>query len=147
MLAFRDCKMEISQDTLRVVNFLQEFSNNSLRKRKDIEVILEIAATKSNPIIIEKIVFVGKSIWNLNKAFSRSQTSNSNLQRELENSFYELQDLLYQLIQGIEDQAVINRFNDVYLQRNLGCFRNSIDLSHDLAKLKELIQKMQSEHK
>jgi len=139
--------MEISQDTLRVVDFLQEFSNNSLRKRNDIEVILEIGATKSNPIIIEKIVFVGKSIWNLNKAFKRSQSNNQNLQRELENSFYELQKLLKELIQDIDDQIIIERFNVVYFQNNLGCYRNAIDLSYDLTKLKELIQKMQSEKK
>ena len=139
--------MDISPDTLRVVDFLQQFSNYSLRKTKDIEVILEIAASKNNPSIIENIVFVGKSIWNLNKTYSRAKTNNQNLHKELENSFHELQNLLLKLLEGINDETIINRFNVVYLQNNLGCFRNVIDLSHDLAKLKELIQKMQSQKK
>lgn len=139
--------MDISIDTLRVVDFLQNFSNNTLRKRKDIEFILEIGAIKSNPTIIQQIIFLGKSIWNLNKTLSRSQNDNTNLQRELENSFYQFQDLLCSLLDGIDAPEVHNRFNTVYLQPNSGCFRNTIDLSHDLSKLKELIQNMQSQIK
>lgn len=139
--------MNISEDTLRVVDFLQDYSNNTLRKRKDIEVLLEIGAMKSDHSIVEKIIFVGKSIWNLNKTFSRSQSDNKNLQRELENSFYEIQEYLTTMLDGIDDDELTQRFKTVYLQRNSGCFRNAIDLSHDLSKLKELIQKMQSHSK
>lgn len=139
--------MNISEDTIRVVDFLQDYSNNTLRKRKDIEVILEIGAIKSDHSIVEKIIFVGKSIWNLNKTFSRSQSDNRNLQRELENSFYEIQEYLAKMLDGIDATDIIERFNTIYLQRNSGCFRNVIDLSHDLSKLKDLIQKMQSQSK
>lgn len=139
--------MNISEDTLRVVNFLQEFSNNTLRKRNDIEAILEIGATKADSILIEKIIFTGKSIWNLHKTLSRSQIDNTNLQRELEKSFYELQELLAKLIDGIEETDLLQRFENVYFQKNSGCFRNVVDLSHDLAKLKDLIHDMQSRSK
>lgn len=139
--------MLISEDTLRVVNYLQEFSNNTLRKRNDIEYILEIGATKSNPLLVKNIIFVGKSIWNLSKTFSRSQKDNQNLHRELENSFYELQMLLTSLIENIENSEIIDRFSNVYLSKSSGCLRNAIDLSHDLSKLKELISLMESQLK
>ena len=139
--------MIISDDTLNVVNFLQNYSNNNLRKPKDIQFILEIGAIKAIPEHIQQIIFLGKSIWNLNKSLSKSNDANANLQRELENSFYQFQDLLRTLLDGIDSPEVSERFLLVYLQPNSGCFRNTIDLSHDLSILKELIQHLYNQNK
>lgn len=132
--------MIISQDTLNVVNFLQNYSNNTLRKPNDLQIILEIGALKSIPQYIQQIIFLGKSIWNLHRALSRARYANANLQREIENSFYEFQSLLRTLLDGIDSPEILNRFQTVYLETTSGCFRNTIDLAHDLAILKDLIQ-------
>lgn len=138
--------MIISNDTLNVVNFLHNYSNNTLRKPNDIQIILEIGAIKSIPNHIQQIIFLGKSIWNLNKSLSKSKDNNANLHRELENSFYQFQSLLKTLLDEINDNEVLNRFNNIYLQLNIGCFRNIIDLSHDLSILKELIQHLYNQN-
>jgi len=139
--------MIISNDTLNVVDFLQNYSKNTLRKTKDIQIILEIGALKATPDHIQQIIFLGKSIWNLNKSLSNPKDDNANLQRELENSFYQFQDLLRTLLDDIDAPEVLDRFHTVYLQPNSGCFRNTIDLSHDLSILKELIQHFYNQNK
>lgn len=139
--------MIISNDTLNVVDFLQNYSKNTLRKTKDIQIILEIGALKATPDHIQQIIFLGKSIWNLNKSLSNPKDDNASLQRELEKSFYQFQDLLRTLLDDIDAPEVLNRFHTVYLQPNSGCFRNTIDLSHDLSILKELIQHLYNQNK
>ncbi len=139
--------MIISNDTLNVVDFLQNYSKNTLRKTKDIQIILEIGALKATPDHIQLIIFLGKSIWNLNKSLSNPKDDNANLQRELEKSFYQFQDLLRTLLDDIDAPEVLDRFHTVYLQPNSGCFRNTIDLSHDLSILKELIQHLYNQNK
>lgn len=139
--------MIISNDTLNVVDFLQNYSNNTLRKPKDIQFILEIGAIKATPDHIQQIIFLGKSIWNLNKSLSNPKDDNANLQREFEKSFYQFQDLLRTLLDDIDAPEVLDRFLTIYFQANSGCFRNTIDLAHDLSILKELIQHLYNQNK
>ncbi len=134
----------ISEDTQKVIEFLQNYTKNNLRKPADLATILEISALNSDHNFVINLVFIGKSLWNLNRAFTKSQgTDNQNLERELQKNFVEMQDSLASLIDEIEDEETKERFRSVYLQNTAGCFRNMIDLSYDLTKLKDLMSDMQ----
>lgn len=134
----------ISEDTQKVMDFLQDYSKHNLRKPADLSIILEISALNSDHNFVINLVFIGKSLWNLNRAFTNSQgIDNQNLERELQKNFVELQENLTKLIDEIEDGETIERFQNVYLQNSIGCFRNMIDLSYDLTKLKDLMSDMQ----
>ena len=134
----------ISEDTQKVMDFLQDYSKHNLRKPADLSTILEISASNLDHNFMINLVFIGKSLWNLNRAFTNSQgIDNQNLERELQKNFVELQENLTKLIDEIEDGETIERFQNVYLQNSIGCFRNMIDLSYDLTKLKDLMSDMQ----
>jgi hypothetical protein len=134
----------ISEDTQKVIDFLQDYTKKNLRKPVDLATILEISALNSDHNFVINLVFIGKSLWNLNRAFTKSQgTDNQNLERELQKNFVEMQESLAKLIDEIEDEETKERFRSVYLQNTLGCFRNMIDLSYDLTKLKDLMSDMQ----
>lgn len=131
--------MEISKDTQQVIDYLQYYCNNSLRKAQDIAIILELTAERNDYYLANQIIFTGKSIWNLHRTLRRSDGSNSTtlLEQEIINSFKEIQDLLKKLTFYAENET-IKRFEDVYLQETAGCLRNIIDLSHDLSILKDV---------
>jgi hypothetical protein len=134
----------ISEDTQKVIDFLQDYTKKNLRKPVDLATILEISALNSDHNFVINLVFIGKSLWNLNRAFTKSQgTDNQNLERELQKNFVEMQESLAKLIDEIEDEETKERFRSVYLQNTLGCFRNMIDLSYDLTKLKDLMSDRQ----
>ena len=57
--------MELSEDTQKVLEFLDNYSESGIRKRNDIASILEISASYNLHTLFNNIVFTGKSIWNL----------------------------------------------------------------------------------
>jgi hypothetical protein len=140
--------MEISEDTQKVINYLQYYSNNSLRKAQDVALILEINAERNDYLLANQIIFTGKSIWNLHRTLRRSDGSRdiSLLEKEILSSFKEIQKLLSKFINYAEKEQ-IKRFEEVYLQETAGCLRNIIDLSHDLSILKEVQTEQMKEKK
>ncbi|MBL7974003.1 MAG: hypothetical protein JNJ85_03770 [Candidatus Kapabacteria bacterium] len=136
--------MEISNDTQAVIEYLDNYSGNNLRKKNDMATIFELAATKDSAEIINTIVFSGTSLW---KVFGvlRKQTPQSEGYKQLENEFAasmnELRSNLSVLVEETEEE-ILQRFHDIYLSMNSGVIRNLTDLAHDLSQFKELQNEM-----
>jgi hypothetical protein len=134
--------MKISADTQSVIDFLQMISDNGIRKPIDLAAILEVGATYSQDELVQSIIFTGKSIWNLSKILTRSPDSAAidKINREFRDNIDEMQNQLLKIIDFVEI-ADVQRFNIVYLQKDLGSMRNIIDLAHDLSILKDAQKK------
>jgi len=137
--------MNISKDTKEVIKFLDYTTGNNLRKKNDMEIILELGASKGDFRLIEKITFTGKYLWNLHTTIvnSKQDEGKDKLKKEIESSAVELRALLNELITEAEDFNHEN-FRDKYFEDNIGSFRNLIDLSHDLSRFKEMQNTMKS---
>ncbi|MCE5305100.1 MAG: hypothetical protein ABFD61_04895 [Chloroherpetonaceae bacterium] len=134
--------MKISADTQSVIDFLQMISDNGIRKSIDLATILEVGATYSQDELVQSIIFTGKSIWNLSKILTRSPDSAAidKINREFRDNIDEMQNQLRKITDFVE-MADVQRFNIVYLQKDLGSMRNIIDLAHDLSILKDAQKK------
>lgn len=135
--------MIISDDTKRVIEYLQMISEDNLRKSKDLSIMLEVGATYSQNELIQSLIFTGKSIWNLSKTIARSIDTipNDNLKREFEANINEFREMITQIIDYVDEEDA-NRFYIIYLNNDLGATRNIIDLAHDLSILKDIQKKM-----
>jgi hypothetical protein len=132
--------MQLSEDTLQVLSFLDYTSGNNLRKRNDLGTILEIGAATGDYETIDSIIFNGKYLWNLHILLKREnleQDAFEKLLGEIEITVAELTKLLKKLTGSISEFDP-HRFNDIYFAGDNGAFRNLIDLAHDLSRLKEV---------
>lgn len=132
--------MQISEDTQKVMNFLIEYSNGTLRKSDDVAVLLETSATYDLAEEINDLSFHCKSLWNMHKTLKRNEAnvdSNINIRSEIEKTHQIILNLLYTII-SLTDEEDKSRFEKKYFQQTTGCFLNIIDLAHDLAILKNL---------
>ena len=132
--------MIISKDTERVLEVLDTFSNNSLRKRNDLALILEAGATFGEADSVNMLIFAGSSARNLSKTIKRNPDNTEGspfLIRELMKSIAEIRAALIKISEYFEDE-VLDRFQRVYIKENSGSDKNIIDLAHDLSFLKDL---------
>lgn len=132
--------MQLSNDTLAVVNYLDEYTGGNLRKKNDIGAVIEICATYNEPELLNRIIFTGKSLWNIASKLRKVNPSADGielLQKEVERCSTELSGYLSE-IAGAADDDLKKRFDDIYLQLTRGAVKNLIDLGHDLAKFKDL---------
>ncbi len=131
--------MTFSDDTINVINYLDVFSNYSLRKKQDVSVLLEVSASLNIADKFNQIIFLGKSIWNLYQTIRRSSNNGdiSLVEKEILISFQEFQKNL-EILSANFSPEIQNRFKSVYLQDTEGCFKNTIDLSHDLSIFKDI---------
>ena len=139
--------MIISEDTKKVIDFLNDFSENNLRKSNDLSAILEIGATFGLVKSINELIFCGTSIKNLHytlKHLNESDSSYHSILNELNNSIYEITKLLTEIAKISDNQDIINRFQNIYLQETNGSLLNIIDFSNDLYYLKKLQQTSKS---
>ena len=132
--------MELSKDTLQVLEFLDYTTGNNLRKRNDIGLILEIGAGKGKFVLIDKLIFTGSYLWRLYRLLIGQDISEDDaykLQRELAGTLQNFKDYLTELISNAEPESK-KRFNALYFPNEQGAFRNLIDLAYDISKLKEV---------
>jgi hypothetical protein len=132
--------MELSKDTLQVLEFLDYTTGNNLRKRNDIGLILEIGAGKGKFVLIDKLIFTGSYLWRLYRLLIGQDISEDDaykLQRELAGTLQNFKDYLTELISNAEPESK-KRFNALYFPNEQGAFRNLIDLAYDIFKLKEV---------
>jgi hypothetical protein len=132
--------MIISEDTQRVVELLEEYAKNSLRKKNDFSLIMELGATHSLPDQILDLIFIGKVIWTLSATIKKAQPNSEGIelvQKEFEQNLDKIKTILTYLSQ-IAEQEDKERLEVTYLQMTRGCVLNIIDLSHDLAKFKNM---------
>lgn len=132
--------MQISDDTLAVVNYLDQYCDGNLRKKNDFASILEICATYNGVETLSRLIFAGKSLWNISSKLRKANPAAEGielLQKETERCCNEMYVYLKEISDNA-DEEIQNRFNDVYLQLTRGAIKNLIDLGHDLAKFKDL---------
>lgn len=132
--------MKLSPDTKEILSFLDYVTGNSLRKRKDLGMILEVLATENKINLANELLFYGSALWNTFRISKRSNTANAELEKittELPNLFKTLEKILNQ-IHSLLPQNEQVRFDRVYLQPTRGCQLNIVDLCYDLNELKKV---------
>ncbi|MCX7909391.1 MAG: hypothetical protein N2560_07740 [Ignavibacteria bacterium] len=136
--------MQFSEDTNRILEFLDYTSSGTLRKRNDLGTILEVLASRNKPELANELIFYGSALWASYKIFRRDKTSQSTqkIKDELENLFNKLLELLNEIVAFFEDEELIQRFQKVYLKPDIGSRMNLIDLSYDLNELKKVQLKL-----
>lgn len=133
--------MKLSEDTLQVLEFLDNFSEGSIRKRNDIALLLEVAATYNLPEIFNQLVFTGKSVWNLSRKIKKidpNQEGADLVRHEFSKQLEEQKRLLAMLVNQSEENEIIERFDTIYFVITQGAVKNLTDLAHDLAVFKDL---------
>lgn len=142
--------MEISNDTEKVLDFLDYYSGNTLRKRSDLAVLLELSASYDLANEINDLIFEGTFFKNLNQTIRKAATEPSaidKMEKEIKISFEKMKSQIFSIIQNLEDSDLIKRFQDLYFSNTQGSFRNMYDLASDLSLLKEIQNTLKSSKK
>ncbi|MCX7735788.1 MAG: hypothetical protein N2319_03650 [Candidatus Kapabacteria bacterium] len=142
--------MEISNDTEKVLEFLDYYSGNTLRKRSDLAVLLELSASYDLANEINDLIFEGTFFKNLNQTIRKAATDPSaidKMEKEIKISFEKMKSQIFSIIQNLEDSDLTKRFQDLYFSNTQGSFRNMYDLASDLALLKEIQNTLKSSKK
>jgi hypothetical protein len=139
--------MEISKDTKKIIEFLDYTSGNNLRKSSDLSVLLNIAATYGEYEKFNDLLLNATSLWNLHNSIKNNSVTDFDIDK-MKSEIINLTDTIKKeisLIIGEEKIEVNTRFNKTYLSNKQGAFLNLIDLSHDIAELKKVINKFKSQ--
>ena len=139
--------MDISEDTQRVLNFLQDFCDGNLRKSNDIASLLEIAAINLKAKEMNDLIFTGASICLISQKIKKlkdNEEGTNQLAEELHRNINEISRLL-QCFSSLAPTEIQKRIERIYLVNDYGSFLNIIDLSHDLSILKDLQNKLKRE--
>jgi predicted transcriptional regulator len=141
--------MIFSKDTEQVLSFLDEVTESSLRKRNDLGVLLEIGASYDAFEEFNAVLFTGSFIWNLAsklKKINEREEGIDTLKKEFATATNELITNLHTLI-TLADEESKQRFDDIYFVDSLGAIQNLVDLSHDIAKLKQALNTLKQNMK
>ncbi len=132
--------MKIYDDTTKVLDFLDYTSDNKLRKRQDIAVILESGATFGVFNLVNDIIINAAGLYNMDAALKKSKATaeaSVHLFNELHNTGKRVQTMLKNLIAYFEEPDAA-RFNAIYLAETNGAIRNLVDLGHDCSQFKKM---------
>jgi hypothetical protein len=132
--------MELSPDTEAVLAYLQAYSGNTLRKMRDVGLILEVAAQRNGAALANDIIFTGAALWRVYRVWKRLPPSAEGY-RTVTETFSESITALRQLLGQLLEEApaeVQQRFQETYLRLAEGAVRNLVDLAHDLSWFKQL---------
>lgn len=131
--------MQFSEDTIRVMDFLEQYSETGLRKREDLSILIEIAAAKNDYESVNDLAFTGKAVYNLFQTIKSSKSGDRNIQpvlNEFEKSLVDLRKVMYKLVGDSEE--ILAKFDLDYLHCSNGAILNVIDISHDLSAFKNM---------
>ncbi|MFM8437329.1 MAG: hypothetical protein ACKOAX_02540 [Candidatus Kapaibacterium sp.] len=132
--------MNISEDTLAVVDYLETSTNTSLRKKNDMLAILELAALSLDADVVAHLGFHGAAVWRIFSVMRKSQPGSESfvkLEQEFAASLNEMRVGLLAVMEQA-DEEITGRFHDVYLGMSGGVARNLTDLAHDFSRFKEM---------
>ncbi len=133
--------MPISEQTQAVLEYFDQYSGFTLRKKNDIAELLDIASVHDEAEAFNSSVFTGKVVWNLYaqlKKITSPDNSYNNLEQEFAKAVNELRGLLLHFANLSENDTTKQRFEETYLAVHQGTMRNIVDLSHDLARFKDM---------
>lgn len=132
--------MKLSNDTEQVLEMLDDYTKNGLRKRNDMGMLFELGASNGLGEQMMNLIFQGKIIWTLSTKLKPANAGADGIelvQREFEASLEQFKGLLIEMSNFGDDESK-ERIATTYLQMTRGCVLNIIDLSHDLAKFKNM---------
>ena len=130
--------MQFSQDTEAILTYLDNSVPNGLRKRSDLGALLEIGAGMGAAREFNAMVFTGKAVWNLFASMRRAAGRDTEaLQREFASNINTLREMLLPFAAHAPED-VRERFEKIYLGTSDGTLRNLVDLSFDLAQVKDI---------
>jgi hypothetical protein len=128
--------MEISEDTQRVIDFLIDYSESTLRKTNDLAIILETAATHSLVDNLAELILSACSVYNLRLTIKKQADSPSEaLKKEMLKSYQFALDSIKKICEYFDEQSA-DRFNRTYLTGGDGALMNFIDLAYDFTVFK-----------
>lgn len=133
--------MDISDDTLAVITYLQEYSGGNLRKPDDLAIVLELCAQRNDVALAQRIITSGAALWRVWRALRRMRRGDEGY-RQLEDEFM-LQANEFRLgiataLGTTDEEPILERFQAVYMELTTGALRNVIDFAHDFSYLKQL---------
>ncbi len=132
--------MELSPDTLAVLDYLNTAVEGGLRKKNDIGTLLELGASHDEHELFNTLTQTGKGLWNVYGILRRTTPGSEGytvLEREFGTLLNDIREQLATLVNHLDDEA-LKRYDDVYFGMTQGVVRNLVDLAHDLAKVKDL---------
>jgi len=132
--------MNISEDTLAVINYLHEAIEGGLRKRNDVAVVLELAAASDDAETFNHVTRLETGAWKVYSTLRRVKPGDEGyrlLEEEFARQINDLREHLAVLMNTADDET-LKRFDEVYFGMTQGVLRNLVDLSHDLSKIKDL---------
>lgn len=132
--------MTLSDETRAVVEFLQERTGGNLRKKNDIECILELTASADDAETFNALLTEGTSLWKVFGLLKRSEPGSSEyiaLEKEFARAMNEMRLHITALCTRAPEH-ISQRFTDIYLALTSGAIKNLHDLAHDFAAFKSL---------
>ncbi len=132
--------MELSPDTINVLDFLESFSEAGLRKRNDLGTLFELTAQRDAHREMNDLLFHGTHLFKLYTTLRRADAGSEGF-KTLEREFSEATDRLRELIARAMVEAgesQVERFEVTYYAMTQGSLRNLIDLAHDLGVAKRV---------
>lgn len=133
--------MDISDDTLAVIAYLQEYCGGNLRKPDDLAVVLELCAQKNDAALAQRIITSGAALWRVWRALRRMRRGDEGY-RQLEDEFMlqtnEFRIGIATALEATDEEPILERFQAVYMELSTGALRNVIDFAHDFSYLKQL---------
>ncbi len=133
--------MDISEDTLAVVAYLQQFSGNNLRKPDDMAIVLELCAQQQDADLAQQIITSGAALWRVYRTLRRLRRGDEGY-RQLEDEFTlqanRFRTGLAVALEATDEVGILERFQAVYLELTSGALRNVVDFAHDFSYLKQL---------
>jgi len=130
--------MQISEDTRNVMNYLDEYSGNTLRSAEELSLILNILAGNNSFDLMNELIFVGKSVYNLHSTINKNNPDKGQLtllESEFNKSFTELTKALNKVLQLTSESDAIEKIGALMNPQNPELI---ISLAHDLSILKDL---------
>jgi len=131
--------MKLSEDTQAILDYLSA-TEVQLRKANDIGTLLEIGASTGAADEMNDMILAGKNIWSIYGIIKKMRIGEDGFQNMEEQFMVEMNTLRTLLVRMLGESSDITyrRFENTYLGMSQGTIRNLVDLSHDLAALKNL---------
>lgn len=126
--------MEFADDTRNVLSYLEEASEQGLRKPEDLGVLFEMTARREAAEEMGGLLFHGSALYRLYHTLRKSGSNAEGyekLEREFRERAEEVRELIAKALVEAEEEMV-DRFETTYYQMTQGALRNLIDLAHDL---------------
>ena len=132
--------MRIFSDDIEALLTQLDSKGGGLRKRSDIGMLFELAASIFDSEGINAIIFNGKVIWNTYSILKRTSQDDDTfmpLEKEFMDAVHTLRNQLFDYSEHLTE-ADKTRIDETYLGMTQGTIRNIVDLAHDLAEIKNL---------